>query len=60
MILMCHYILSTVAYLVRFWIHGFSLTHFFLAIASFRAGAGHTGIPLELLFMNPRVLPRPD
>jgi hypothetical protein len=53
LILMCYYILAVVAYLTRCWIHGFSLTHFFLAIAPFCVGVD---IPLELIFVNPRAL----
>jgi hypothetical protein len=60
LILMFCCILPTAACSMRYWIRGFSLAHFSLAVASFYAGGGHTGIPLKLLFVNLSVFPFRD
>jgi hypothetical protein len=52
-----HYITPIVFCLLRCWIRGFSLAHFFLAVAASCASVGCTGIPLKLLFLNLQVLP---
>jgi hypothetical protein len=60
LILMFHYFLPTVTYSMRCWTRGFSLARFFLAVASFCADGGRIGVPLKLIFMNPRVFPCRD